>query len=331
MTQQYLRNCSLVVAGASGNGIELGALRVVFSVRRGDIQTPNTCDATVYNLTDDTANQIASKKPEFTQLILQVSYGSAPLATVFRGDIKQVRKGRLDQKNSYVAITAADGDAAYNYAIAAFTMAAGTAPGTTVPFLIKTMLNAAQTQNGQKVTQGPIPKLSTNKSIRGEVFYGSCKDELREYAAGIDCKWSVQDGAVTLIPNTGYIPEPPVLVTPFTGLIGVPEQTQNGLFVRMLMNPSIKIGRTIKLVSTINQLPLGMDLQSVAQNQLALTAQLKTNADGLYYAMRAEHHGDTRGTDWYTDLTCLAVDASIPANADSVFTVVTPSKAIPRY
>ena len=27
--------------------------------------------------------------------------------------------------------------------------------------------------------------------------------------------------------------------------------------------------------------------------------------------MVAEHHGDTRGQDWYTDMTCLAVDATL--------------------
>jgi hypothetical protein len=67
------------VAQAAGDGIELGALRVVFQVRRGDLQTPNSCDARVYNLSESSANTI--RKPEFTQLALKASYqGSAPNA-----------------------------------------------------------------------------------------------------------------------------------------------------------------------------------------------------------------------------------------------------------
>lgn len=329
MTQQYLRNCSLVVAPASGDGIELGALRIQFQVRRGDLQTPNTCDATIFNLDDDTANQIAGKQPEFTQLILQVSYGDAPLATVFKGAIKQVRKGRIDQKDSYIVVTAADGDAAYNYAISAFTLAANNPPTNTVQRLIKDMVNAMQGVNGQTLSQGPVPPFPAGASLRGEVHYGCSRDELREYADTLDCKWSIQDGSVTLIPKTGYIPEPAVLITPFTGLVGIPEQTQNGLMVRVLMNPSIKIGRTIKLDSSINQLPLGMDIPSRPLNTVALAAQLRIIPSGLYYVMRAEHHGDTRGPDWYSDLTCLAADATIPIN--QVFTTVQQANAIPRY
>ena len=42
---------------------------------------------------------------------------------------------------------------------------------------------------------------------------------------------------------------------------------------------------------------------------------IKTNADGLYYVMRANHVGDTRGQDWYTDLLCLSVDATVTKEA----------------
>jgi hypothetical protein len=37
--------------------------------------------------------------------------------------------------------------------------------------------------------------------------------------------------------------------------------------------------------------------------------------DGFYRVMVAEHVGDTRGNDWYTELTCLAADISAPASS----------------
>jgi hypothetical protein len=45
-----------------------------------------------------------------------------------------------------------------------------------------------------------------------------------------------------------------------------------------------------------------------------LDQSIKLNADGLYYVMIADHQGDTRGLAWYSELLCLAIDASIPAN-----------------
>jgi hypothetical protein len=343
MTVQYLRNVSLVIGKPSGDSIELGNLRVVFEVKRGDKQTPNSADIKVYNLSQSTANSLRANKngvPEFTQLTLKVSYGTQALAQIFRGSITQVRIGREDQKNSYVAFTAADGDEAINFAPTAFTLAAGSVPVSGITAILADMARfvyggpTSQSTDGQPTTQGYIPpalKNDTTRSVRGRVYFGNCQAELRAIAEQNDCWHSIQDGQLTFIPRTGYIPEPPVLITPATGLIGVPEQSQNGLKVRVLINPTIKIGRIIKLQSTdINQFRYSLDQGSVASNLFLLQGGVgKLNADGLYYAMRAEHTGDSRGTPWYTDLTCLAVDISqIPPSVTASTTI---SKVIFRY
>lgn len=338
MSQQYLRKLSLIVADKSGKGLELGDLRVVFEVRRGDTQTPNTCDVRVYNTSTATSNALRHRgASEFTQLSLKVAYQDQPLAQIFWGSIKQVRQGREDQKNSYIAITAADGDEPYNFAPVAFTLAAGSTPQNAVASMLGVMAQASLGSptggsGGQPITQGYSPTLSTNRSIRGRCYYGMTKDELRDLASGQDCTWSIQDGKLTFIPMTGYIPGPPVLITPSTGLIGMPEQTQNGLAIRTLLNPAIKIGQTIKLDSTdINELRLGIDTQSVASNLTLQQGAAKQNADGLYYVMRSEHFGDTRGTAWYSDLTCLAVDATVTPPSSVAQAAVAPANAVPRY
>jgi hypothetical protein len=339
MAAQYLRNLSLIVADPAGKGLELGDLRCVFEVRRGDLQTPNSCDVRVYNLADATANRL--RTPEFTQLELRVGYADQQLQLIFRGSIRQVRKGREDQRNSYVSITAADGDEAYNFSVAALTLAAGSTPQNAIERLIQQMATAASGSptggsGGQVVTQGYLPALTTNKSVRGRTYFGMCRDELRELAENNDCFWSIQDGAVTFIPQTAFIPGTAVLITPFTGLIGVPEQTQNGLDMTVLINPSIKIGQLVKLDSSdINRFRYGLDLPAQPINVLLAQSVTKLNADGLYYVMRADHTGDTRGNTWYTKLVCLAVDAAFPQTAAPQAAIAPPFppplNAVPRY
>jgi hypothetical protein len=345
MTQQYLRNLSLIVANPAGKGIQLGDLRCVFEVHRGDTMTPNSCDVKVYNLSDATANLIYG--PEFTQLRLQVGYGvpsasgqPPALQSIFQGSIRQVRLGREDQKNSYVAITAADCDEAYNFSALALTLAAGATPKDAVQALIAQMATRVASTptggtSGQKLTTGYQATLTSNGYSRGRTLYGLCRDEMRDIAGANDCKWFIQDGAHELVPNTGYVPAPPVLITPATGLIGVPEQTQNGLEVTVLMNPAIKIGRTIKLDSAINQLRYGLSADSVGPNFNLSQRQAKQSADGTYYVMRAEHTGDTRGTPWYTKLTCLATDITLPVGAVTAAAigpvVQSPRDPVPRY
>lgn len=338
MSQQYLRQCSLVVANSAGQGLELGALRVVFEVRRGDTQTPNTCDARIYNLSTNTSNALRYRgASEFTQLVLKVGYQDQPLAQIFYGSIKQVRQGREDQKNSYIAITAADGDEAYNFAPVAFTMAKGNLADNVVTSILGTMALAAQGSptggnGGQAITKGYTPQFNPNQFIRGRVYFGNARDEMRDFAKSQDCKWWIDNGQLSVVPLTSYITTPSVTITPSTGLIGVPEQTQNGLMVRVLMNPKIKIGTTIKLDSTdINQLRFGLDIQSVGNNKFLQKGAAKLNGDGLYYVMRAEHFGDTRGTAWYTDLTCLSVDATVTPPSSVAQAAISPADAIPRY
>lgn len=332
MTQQYLRNLSLVVADPAGKGIELGALRVTFEVRRGDLMTPNSCDLKVYNLSEDTANKVTNRlqKSEFTQLALKVSYGDPtqnPPQLIFRGTIVQARKGREDQKNSYVALTAADSDEAYNFSAVALTLAAGSTQASGISILIKQMATAAVNQT---LTQGYTPQLTPNKSLRGRTYYGMTRDELRDIAANNDCTVSIQDGQLTFVPLTAFVPGAAVLITPYTGLINVPEQTQNGLEMTVLMNPSVKIGQLVKLDSSdVNQYRYGLDLESQKINALLALSTTKLNADGLYYVLKAEHTGDTRGTPWYTKLTCIAVDASqglTTANQAAIF----PGSLVPR-
>jgi hypothetical protein len=318
--QQYLRQLSVVIAGASGNGLDFSQFRVTFAIRRGDYQTPNSVDLRIFNLSDQTANRIQN---EFSQVSLVGGY-SGNAGQLFKGTIKQVRKGRVDQRDSYVDVTAADGDEAYNFAPISKTLAAGTTPGGIYQALVDAM-------QAKGLTQGYTPNLPQNGLVRGKVMFGKARDELRTFANTSDCAWSCQNGALTLIPLTSYIPGNVITITPSTGMIGVPEQTQQGIHVRTLLNPNIKIGQTIKLDQTdINKLRFSLDSTSVTNN-LLLQQAIKTNGDGLYYVMVANHTGDTRGRDWYTDMTCLAVDATVKsAEALNALTVID-AQSIPRY
>lgn len=276
--------------------------RVTFSIRRGDLQTPNSADLRIYNVADATANRVMK---EFTRVVIQAGY-EGNFGLIFDGTIKQARRGRLDGKDSYIDVTAADGDEAYNFSTMALSLAAGVPPKDQVQEFLKFMPGS--------IVRGYVPELSTNGPVRGRVYYGMVRDELNDFAQQTDCLWSIQDGKLTLIPQTAYIPGEPVLLSPATGLVGVPEQTQNGIQMRVLLNPSIKIGQLVKLDSTINPFRFGLDVGSQASSS-NLELSIKTNADGLYYVMTADHTGDTRGNEWYTDLTCLAVDATVPTSA----------------
>jgi hypothetical protein len=295
---QYIRRCNLLVAGASGEGLDLSGLRIVFKVKKSDAQTPNAAEIRVYNLAESTAKQI---REEFTTITLQAGY-EANFGVIFAGNIKQVRFGRENGTDTYIDIAAGDGDDAYNYSVVNTTLAAGATQ-------LDQIEAAAGALSERGVEQGYIAETGTQALARGKVMYGMARDYLRQSAEASETTWSVQDGKLQVVKLTEVLPNQAVLLNSKTGLVGTPELTNEGLKARCLLNPLLKIAVRVKIdEADVAEAKLPSTGQKAPANAAASTAQ-----DGIYRLLVVEHSGDTFGNDWYSDLVCLAVDPTAPA------------------
>ena len=297
---QYLRQISLKV-GDADDALDLSDMRIRFAVRRGDLKTPNSADIRVYNLSENTVQRV---QKEFTRVVLQAGY-AGNYGVIFDGTIKQVRRGRESQTDTYLDITAADGDSAYNFAVMNVTLAAGSTPNDHLEQVLSSM-------KSRGITMGEAPELSVTRLPRGKVFYGMTRDFLDVLGKTQDVSWSIQDGKLTLIPNTSYLPGEAVVVTSATGMIGLPVQTQNGITVQTLLNPGIRIGKRIKIDnSSIQRYRYGLSVENQPSNGM-VHATAYVADDGFYRSIVVDHYGDTRGNEWYTSIIALAVDAAVP-------------------
>lgn len=303
--EQYLRKCTLLVSNANGDGLDLSKLHIKFVVKRSDTQAPNIAEIKIYNLEDKTAQRI---QKEFSKVVLQAGY-EQNFGVIFQGNIKQVIRGRENATDTFLEIIAGDGDLAYNFAIVNATLAKGTGQAEQVSAAI----GAMNSTGGVKA--GHIGDLPPSKLPRGKVMYGMSRDYLKQSADTSGKTWSIQDGQVQFIPLTSYLPGEAVVLTSKTGMIGTPQQTNEGLNVKCLLNPLIKVGGRVQV-----------DNDSIARYKINLTVPnspanipAPLTADGVYYVLVIEHGGDTRGQDWYSTLTCLNVDVtSNPINAVQV-------------
>lgn len=75
-----------------------------------------------------------------------------------------------------------------------------------------------------------------------------------------------------------------LLISKETGMIGLPQPTETGCQVKILMNTGVVAGDIVELKSD------RIDL-----------------LNGDYYVIGITHEGETRGTSWYTTLTCALV------------------------
>jgi hypothetical protein len=301
---QYLRTCSLIVSGKDQNGLDLSKLRIKFSVKRSDTMTPNVADIRVYNVEEQTAILI---RKEFTKVVLQAGYESN-YGVIFQGNIKQVIIGRESATDTFIDIIAGDGDRAYNFAVVNTTIAAGATQTDQVNAAVGAM-------TPQGVTAGHIGDMPTEQLPRGKVMYGNARNYLRDVAQSTQKSWSIQDEKVTFVPVKSYLPGERVVLTSKTGMIGTPQQTNEGVNVKCLLNPMIKIGGRIQ----IDNASIARFKINLSQPNSAANIPAPLTADGVYYVLVAEHTGDTRGVEWYTSMICLNIDVTTnPINSVSV-------------
>jgi hypothetical protein len=310
---QWIRKIGLLLSSAD-NVIDLSELHIKFEIVNSDAESPNNCSIRVYNLSQDTLRRI---KGEFSAVTLNAGYSAGNFGVIFQGSIKQFRVGKENNVSTYLDILCADGDIGYNQGMINETLAKGHNQADILAALSKSI--GSQSPN--------IDTLKTDKQHspmpRGSVQFGMARTKIRNAAATLDASWSIQNGELTLIPNTGYLPGEAVAINAGTGMIGMPQQTGGGINLVCLLNSKLRIGTLVQLDnSTIAELSQrDPDSASIQFNQYAgIQPNTPLSPDGLYRLYVVEHVGDTRGGSWYSNLTCLAVDRSAAID-ESVSTI----------
>ena len=174
--RQWLRRCSLLVGPKEEGALELGELRVAFTVKVSEQETPNSASIRVYNLSEATAGRI---RKEFTRVILQAGY-QGNCSVIFDGNITKVALGQEggpgagknggegEGLDTCLEISAGDGDRAYNYALVNTSLAAGSTPDDHVRACMKAF-------SAKGIEPGYIPLLPGQKLPRGKVMYGMAR------------------------------------------------------------------------------------------------------------------------------------------------------------
>jgi hypothetical protein len=318
--QQFGRVATLLLFNQTGEGIDLSELRFHFEISASDVETPNTATIRVYNLA---ATTIDLAIQEYTNVVISAGY-EGNTAEIFKGTVKQYRRGKEHNVDSFLDIYAADSDTAYNFGLVSTSLQAGNSPAQRAAQLVSGMqasANAAQTSVDATAAQGGISLdpaatqyLNGTGGIlpRGKVMFGLARSYMRDLAVTAKARWSIQNGVVVLIPLSSYIQDNPIVLNSATGLIGVPEATEQGIVLECLLNPLIRIGRPVRLNNA--------DITSTTIKQqffpgytdFNLIASVDSSTDGLYRPVVVEHSGDTRDTPWYTKIIALLIDQSSP-------------------
>lgn len=327
----FNRKCTLQISNAAGTTLDLSEFRIVFHIEAHDQDFPGTAVIRIYNLDPKTVNQIQT---EYQVVTLQAGYQAGPFAAIFVGAIKQFRIGKEDSVSTYLDLLCADQDILYNATPISQPLAAGWTPQRVVAQVV------AAANDANAVIAHPESQVSVNDfsetflegsgilpAPRGKVLYGSAKSVLKSTASTLNCSWSIQKGVLQIIPFDRYLPSQVVTLTQFSGVVGIPEVTNEGIKIKCLLNPLIEVGGTIQLNNAlVNQIAnalgnfvppgasggskgLAFNAANADKNAIQYFANVGLDSK-LYRVLVVEYEGDTRGGPWYANIIALLADPS---------------------
>jgi cell wall-associated NlpC family hydrolase len=230
------RKYRIVVIDSSGNGIDVSELHCTFKIVKTIQMQPNTSEIVIYNLTAKTENAIMMTGVRVT---VEAGYeGSQQFGLIFDGDILQTIRERESGNTFKLTIIALDSDRAINFDIANYSLARGQ----TARDIVDHIANKAE----NPVDIGNISdKLQGQKLTRGKVMFGKTSDYIRQIAKSYDLQYYMDNGELNLI-HLDDLPKDEIFeLSPSSGLIGTPQQTDFGINGQCLLNPMIKLNTLI--------------------------------------------------------------------------------------
>lgn len=271
----YDRVVTVKVGQANQLGRQFSSLRIRFNVRKTQERTPNHCEVRVYNMSSASRAAMAETN-NLMELAAGYLHEGGP-QLLFKGDVLRV----VDLKEGPDWVTLLEsGDGAGS--------------------LREIRINAAYPENTQVkevgsyiIGQLQLPvrtgeELLTGVYLNGFSFSGRAADALDRVCLKANLTWSVQNGEIVLVPRDQPMPAEAVVLSPQTGLIGVPEklddaghrlkddQEKPGWRVTSLLNPNIE--------------PHGL---------VVLKSQ---TVSGTFRVKVVDHVGDNYSQEWYTIL-----------------------------
>jgi hypothetical protein len=250
-------------------------LRVKFKIVKTLRKEPNHSNIEVYNLNETSRGQLQAKG---ARVWLEAGYGTT-LAQLFVGDLRFIDHIK-DGPDWVSKFELGDGERAYVHG----RVNASFKKGTSKADILKKLVAQSGWETGNVAD---FYASLGQKALSGHVAWGNANREIDRLLSSAGLTFSVQDGAVQILPLTGYTPQAAVLVDEDHGMVGAPEfgsaptkGKKRTLKVKTLLNPQIlKPGQRILLKAKVHT--------------------------GTLVIQKLEFDGDTFGSEWFQTMECL--------------------------
>lgn len=252
--------------------VQIEASRCSFTIARSLRPEPNTAEVRVWNLAPNTRQ--ALELLDGVPVKIEAGYEAAPLSTLYLGELRRARTHR-EGVDLVTEIASGDGEQKLRTARVKVSVAKNATTQDVLRKLVQA-LGVAPGNSAQAIQRLRLAGIGDLFS-GGTVLYGSASREMSNVCRSCGLEWSVQDGALQLLPRAQALEGSAILLTARTGLVGSPTVDGKGrLSARSLLVPDMMPGRKVVVEAE--------------------------HIKGAWRVDVANVTADTHGQDWYHDI-----------------------------
>lgn len=249
-----------------------------FAIEKSLKPEPNTCELTIYNLSEEHQSQLEQIRPRDKQaktgIPCKIEAGyDEETSLVWLGDLRTAQTTR-DESDWVTVLTSGDGEKAWAHA----RLHVSYGPKTPIETALRAIVRALGVGEGN--LSKVVHRLKINGSAifpAGRVLAGSASRELVDLARSADLEVSIQDGALQFLDRGAALAGTAIRLSGETGLVGSPTVDNEGLLsATMLMMPDVRPGAVMVVEAE--------------------------RVKGNYKISKATWRGDTSADEWYIDV-----------------------------
>ena len=228
----YGRHISVSVAG-----LVITEPRIRATVERQADATETTGSVAIYNLAPTRERQIYERSADIQ---IQAGYPDT-IATIFEGQVQRVRHPRQNlARITHIEL----GDAVRSRK----TLGGITSRSYDGPVSVRQI--AADFVRDMGLTFGPLDAIPADATVSNFAWAGSAAIGLQTVLRRFGTSWFEDDRVIRFRRANRSQPDAPtVTISPSTGLVGAPLQTDEGAECTMFLNPQARIGGVLGLTS----------------------------------------------------------------------------------
>ncbi len=283
----------LVVDNNKGTALDVSQLRCKFNIQKTMMMQANYSTITIYNLSANTENSLIT---EGNRIVVEAGYEGEQYGVIFDGTVIQPIRDKQDGVDYLLTLNCLDADGFLNGGVVNFSLL----KGQTHRDVVNNLVSKAKVST----FAGNLSKdLDNVQLLRGKVCFGLAKDIMSQIAKTQGGTFYMEDGAVNIIKMTDLPTDEIIELSPSSGLIGVPAQTEYGVSGKCLLNPRVKVNSLIHIDNSLIH-----DMQA----QIKQVIRSLDNS-GIYRVIQVNYNCDTRGDEWFSEFQTVSQAGMMPS------------------